>query len=159
MEIFHAKSSQIVLTRRLTLIAMVISWLDCSFVFSTFCHASIPYLLFVRLFSIKLKLNVYTERKCIRFCSDSKLYFYHVINATFFLKTKTCSLIFLYIIGNLRHIKRLKMWPLQDVLMQKYKMDKDSAKMMTDFLLPMLRYEPVWKAPLFWMFLSKIKVK
>ncbi|EGD72229.1 CMGC/SRPK protein kinase [Salpingoeca rosetta] len=48
--------------------------------------------------------------------------------------------------GNLRHIKRLKMWPLQDVLMQKYKMHKDSAKMMTEFLLPMLRYEPLFRA-------------
>ena len=48
--------------------------------------------------------------------------------------------------GSLRNIKRLKMWPLQDVLMQKYKMHRDSAKMMTAFLLPMLRYEPLFRA-------------
>lgn len=44
--------------------------------------------------------------------------------------------------GELRHIKEIKFWPLDKVLIEKYKMPVEDALELTDFLLPMLRYDP-----------------
>lgn len=45
--------------------------------------------------------------------------------------------------GELLHIKRLHMWPLQDVLIEKYHFDKEEAFQIADFLLPMLEIDPM----------------
>ncbi|CAG9329969.1 unnamed protein product [Blepharisma stoltei] len=44
--------------------------------------------------------------------------------------------------GKLRRISKLKLWPLKDVLMEKYRIKEHEARMLSDFLLPMLNYEP-----------------
>jgi len=45
--------------------------------------------------------------------------------------------------GELLHIKRLHMWPLLDVLVEKYHFDKEEAVRIAEFLLPMLEIDPV----------------
>lgn len=42
--------------------------------------------------------------------------------------------------GELRYIKDLKFWSLEDVLHEKYKMSKEQAKEISNFILPMLNY-------------------
>lgn len=42
----------------------------------------------------------------------------------------------------LRNISKLKMWPLKDVLVEKYKFNQDEAAEIADFLLPMLELDP-----------------
>lgn len=44
--------------------------------------------------------------------------------------------------GLLRNISKLKFWPLEDVLTEKYKFSKDEAKEISDFLSPMLQLDP-----------------
>ncbi|EDO15132.1 hypothetical protein Kpol_413p7 [Vanderwaltozyma polyspora DSM 70294] len=44
--------------------------------------------------------------------------------------------------GQLRNISKLKFWPLKDVFVEKYKLPKDEAKDLADFLLPMLTIDP-----------------
>jgi len=44
--------------------------------------------------------------------------------------------------GELRYIKNLKFWGMKQVLHEKYKMDGKIAEEITDFLLPMLDYNP-----------------
>merc|ERR1719478_1692955 len=44
--------------------------------------------------------------------------------------------------GELRHIKSLRSWGLEDVLQQKYHMHPLEAKSLASFLLPMLRFNP-----------------
>lgn len=44
--------------------------------------------------------------------------------------------------GDLRAIKKLKHWPLENVLLEKYKFGEKDAKEMTEFLLPMLHLDP-----------------
>ena len=44
--------------------------------------------------------------------------------------------------GELRHIKSLKRWPLEDVLFEKYGFPEDEAASMADFLNRMLDFEP-----------------
>merc|ERR1712224_828059 len=44
--------------------------------------------------------------------------------------------------GELRHIKTLRPWALDEVLMQKYHVHPYEAKNLASFLLPMLRLEP-----------------
>ncbi|GET90972.1 serine/threonine-protein kinase, putative [Leishmania tarentolae] len=44
--------------------------------------------------------------------------------------------------GDLRNIKDLQYWALEDVLHQRHKFTKKKAKEIADFLLPMLEYEP-----------------
>ncbi|CAG9331140.1 unnamed protein product [Blepharisma stoltei] len=44
--------------------------------------------------------------------------------------------------GKLRRVSQLKLWPLKAVLMEKYRIQQHEAHMLTDFLLPMLIYEP-----------------
>lgn len=40
--------------------------------------------------------------------------------------------------GKLKKISKLEMWPLKNVLHEKYKMEKEYAEWFADFLLPML---------------------
>jgi len=42
--------------------------------------------------------------------------------------------------GNLKHIKQQKAWPLEEVLSEKYKFSVKDAKEISNFILPMLRY-------------------
>ena len=44
--------------------------------------------------------------------------------------------------GELRRIKELDRWGLHEVLVEKYKLDQEEAKGLTDFLLPMLHLDP-----------------
>jgi serine/threonine-protein kinase SRPK3 len=49
--------------------------------------------------------------------------------------------------GELRHIQRLRFWPLLSVLKEKYLMEAEEAELLTSFLLPMLHYYPDSRAP------------
>lgn len=44
--------------------------------------------------------------------------------------------------GDLRHIRRLRFWPLNKVLMEKYEFSEQDAKDLADFLLPILDFVP-----------------
>ncbi|XP_065868306.1 uncharacterized protein [Euphorbia lathyris] len=44
--------------------------------------------------------------------------------------------------GDLKHIRRLRFWPLDKVLIEKYKFSEQDATDMADFLLPMLDFVP-----------------
>lgn len=44
--------------------------------------------------------------------------------------------------GRLRHINRLKFWPLPEVLREKYHFSEGDSQQIADFLLPMLRIHP-----------------
>lgn len=44
--------------------------------------------------------------------------------------------------GELRHIRSLDFWNLEDVLLEKYEMPKEEARSLADFLLPMLEFIP-----------------
>merc|ERR1719347_991355 len=48
--------------------------------------------------------------------------------------------------GELRHITKLKPWPLFDVLTEKYEWDPTTAKEFADWLLPMLAFDPLERA-------------
>uniref|UniRef100_A0A336M472 non-specific serine/threonine protein kinase n=1 Tax=Culicoides sonorensis TaxID=179676 RepID=A0A336M472_CULSO len=48
--------------------------------------------------------------------------------------------------GSLRNITKLKPWKLYDVLTEKYEWDPEEAKGFTDFLLPMLDYNPLLRS-------------
>lgn len=63
---------------------------------------------------------------------------------------KNLHLIYFIIIfkfpGSLRNITKLKPWKLYDVLVEKYEWDPEEAKSFTDFLLPMLDYNPLLRS-------------
>ncbi|XVE61577.1 hypothetical protein DITRI_Ditri06bG0051600 [Diplodiscus trichospermus] len=44
--------------------------------------------------------------------------------------------------GDLRHIRRLRFWPLNKVLIEKYELSEQDANDMTDFLIPILDFVP-----------------
>lgn len=44
--------------------------------------------------------------------------------------------------GDLRHIRRLKFWPLNKVLMEKYEFSEEDANELADFLVPILDFVP-----------------
>merc|ERR1711978_764518 len=44
--------------------------------------------------------------------------------------------------GELRHISKLKPWPLYEVLTEKYEWDPGTAQEFSDFLMPMLEFDP-----------------
>lgn len=44
--------------------------------------------------------------------------------------------------GDLRHIRRLRFWPLNKVLMEKYEFREQDAKELADFLVPILDFVP-----------------
>jgi len=48
--------------------------------------------------------------------------------------------------GELRHITKLKPWPLYDVLTEKYEWDPKRAKDFSDWLMPMLAFDPTERA-------------
>lgn len=48
--------------------------------------------------------------------------------------------------GSLRNIIKLKPWSLVNVLIDKYQWDAFEAKQFTDFLLPMLDFNPLLRA-------------
>jgi serine/threonine-protein kinase SRPK3 len=48
--------------------------------------------------------------------------------------------------GEMRHIQKLRMWPLQDVLHEKYLMPRAEADVLGDFLCKMLALDPVQRA-------------
>jgi serine/threonine protein kinase len=48
--------------------------------------------------------------------------------------------------GNLKHIKTLKFWPIQDVLVEKYHFAKDDADAIADFMRPLLDFDPKTRA-------------
>ena len=48
--------------------------------------------------------------------------------------------------GEMRHIKELKFWSLQDVLHEKYRFSKKKAKELASFLMPMLTLDPAERA-------------
>ncbi|XP_055696076.1 SRSF protein kinase 2 isoform X3 [Lutzomyia longipalpis] len=48
--------------------------------------------------------------------------------------------------GHLRNILKLKPWGLQNVLIEKYEWDPIEARNFTDFLLPMLHFNPILRA-------------
>ncbi|CCM03025.1 uncharacterized protein FIBRA_05142 [Fibroporia radiculosa] len=49
--------------------------------------------------------------------------------------------------GELRHIQKLRFWPLDAVLHDKYLLPKEEADMVASFLIPMLRLHPDKRAP------------
>lgn len=50
------------------------------------------------------------------------------------------------VLGDLRHITKLKPWGLQDVLVEKYEWSREEALNFSDFLLPMLDLIPEKRA-------------
>lgn len=48
--------------------------------------------------------------------------------------------------GNLKHIRNLKFWSLQQVLVEKYHFSRHDAECLASFLGPMLRYDPTKRA-------------
>lgn len=48
--------------------------------------------------------------------------------------------------GNLKHIKHLKFWPIQDVLMEKYHFSPEDAQAVADFMTPLLDFDPNTRA-------------
>ncbi|KAF1334761.1 Cmgc/srpk protein kinase, partial [Globisporangium splendens] len=48
--------------------------------------------------------------------------------------------------GELKRIRNLKFWELQEVLMEKYRFTRHDAKSLASFLEPMLRYDPAKRA-------------
>jgi len=48
--------------------------------------------------------------------------------------------------GELRHITKLKPWPLYDVLTEKYEWEPSIARAFADWLIPMLSYDPAERA-------------
>lgn len=44
--------------------------------------------------------------------------------------------------GDLRHIRRLRYWPLDNVLMEKYEYGEQDAKEFAEFLVPLLDFVP-----------------
>ena len=54
-----------------------------------------------------------------------------------------CALIWLLMrTGELRHINRLRFWPLISVLKEKYLMEAADAELLSSLLVPMLHYYP-----------------
>lgn len=48
--------------------------------------------------------------------------------------------------GNLKHIKQLKFWPVQEVLMEKYHFPRHEAQAVADFMMPLLDFDPKTRA-------------
>ena len=44
--------------------------------------------------------------------------------------------------GDLKHIQKLNYWPLDEVLHEKYSFSREDAKEISDFMLPMLEFNP-----------------
>eukprot|EP00522_Entomoneis_paludosa_P003572 CAMPEP_0172470620 /NCGR_PEP_ID=MMETSP1065-20121228/66815_1 /TAXON_ID=265537 /ORGANISM="Amphiprora paludosa, Strain CCMP125" /LENGTH=994 /DNA_ID=CAMNT_0013228617 /DNA_START=225 /DNA_END=3206 /DNA_ORIENTATION=+ len=48
--------------------------------------------------------------------------------------------------GNLKHIKQLKFWPVQEVLIEKYNFTRPDAQAVADFMTPLLDFDPKTRA-------------
>ena len=48
--------------------------------------------------------------------------------------------------GNLKHIKQLKFWPVQEVLVEKYNFRREDAQAIADFMTPLLDFDPKTRA-------------
>jgi serine/threonine-protein kinase SRPK3 len=48
--------------------------------------------------------------------------------------------------GNLKHIQKLRFWPLEEVLREKYQLDPTDAKEAAAFIVPMLDFSPTKRA-------------
>ena len=48
--------------------------------------------------------------------------------------------------GNLKHIKQLKFWPVQEVLVEKYHFPRHEAQEVADFMTPLLDFDPKTRA-------------
>lgn len=48
--------------------------------------------------------------------------------------------------GNLKHIKQLKFWPVQEVLIEKYNYARQDAQAVADFMTPLLDFDPKTRA-------------
>lgn len=48
--------------------------------------------------------------------------------------------------GNLKHIKELKYWTVQDVLREKYRFSDEDAKAVSEFMMPLLDFNPKTRA-------------
>mmetsp|Transcript_945 Transcript_945/g.2250 ORF Transcript_945/g.2250 Transcript_945/m.2250 type:complete len:213 (+) Transcript_945:1273-1911(+) len=48
--------------------------------------------------------------------------------------------------GQLYNVRHLKYWPVKDILMEKYSFNEEEAKAFSDFLKPMLVYQPEFRA-------------
>lgn len=48
--------------------------------------------------------------------------------------------------GNLKHIKQLKFWPVQEVLTEKYHFPRHEAQAVADFMMPLLDFDPKTRA-------------
>lgn len=48
--------------------------------------------------------------------------------------------------GNLKHIKQLKFWPVQEVLKEKYHFNKEDAVAVAEFMMPLLDFDPKSRA-------------
>jgi serine/threonine-protein kinase SRPK3 len=46
----------------------------------------------------------------------------------------------------LKHIKQLKFWPIQEVLMEKYSFSKPEANTIADFIKPLLDFDQMTRA-------------
>ena len=54
--------------------------------------------------------------------------------------------LYLFVLGELRHITKLKPWGLYDVLVEKYEWDPEVAQSFADWLLPMLAFDTAERA-------------
>lgn len=57
-------------------------------------------------------------------------------------ENSTRKLMFFFWTGELHNIPKLKPWGLLEVLVEKYEWDEDEARSFTDFLIPMLAFDP-----------------
>ena len=48
--------------------------------------------------------------------------------------------------GNLKHIKQLKFWPVEEVLHDKYHFSQEDSEAIANFILPLLEYDPKERA-------------
>lgn len=65
--------------------------------------------------------------------------------------------------GNLKHIKQLKFWPIEEVLHEKYHFSREDAEDISNFMLPLLEFDPRERATAFeviksdWLRAKKVK--
>ena len=60
--------------------------------------------------------------------------------------SRTCTLTHTPFAGELRHISKLRFWPLEDVLHDKYEFSRETAQTIASFLTPMVRLNPEKRA-------------
>lgn len=68
----------------------------------------------------------------------------HLFNLNFFFQV--CFTFFSFSSGELRHIHTLRSWPLYNVLYEKYRLPKEEARSLADFLASLLNFDPKKRA-------------